>query len=249
MMRVLWHKGSCAIGTPDRTREALTVAPVSLLPLAVRLDRILRGYLICSLTQGAERSRDAEVPTESGRPFTAALSWASPFGLVSRPILDLEILESGEVLHVRGNENQLVDVRYGSNLTVDVGIWTSDAFLSGALQAMPGGLLFAVREDRERLQNNVVKKGFQFGLALSVRMPIPTVYEFIPHDGRYCTVASALSHSSYYVSVRFGRNHCRKYARVEKVLQRQSSTFRPVSRARRPRKYFGPIPAVPSGNC
>jgi ribonuclease R len=153
---------------------------------------------------------------------------AAQFG----PVLHLDTLEAGEVLHVDGHERQLVHVGYGGDLPVDEGRRLSQPLEPGSLDTMPVGSILVVGQHGKRREHHILEIGLDRVATLAAREPLAPKRQLVPNrrsDGALVTVLFQLAE---HAGVRLLRDGRRDDVGVQQEAGGQSATFRPGSRSR-----------------
>jgi hypothetical protein len=153
------------------------------------------------------------------------------------PVLDLDVFESGKVLHVGRNQDELIHSSNRGDLPVHIRRRPRKPLKPRTLAAVPMGCALVVCKHGKRGEDDVSQVVLERSPPFATRKKVASVSHFVPHRGRDGALVPAGFQTLHDLRIRCCRYRRRHYTGVQQISNRHSTTFRPVSVSRAAAKY------------
>ena len=145
-----------------------------------------------------------------------------------RPVFDSQPFEANEIVIIRRDQHESVDVRDRCNLSINERCRSSWRFKASAFSAVPLCCGLVVRQVRKRTSDDIPQVSFESSPSLTLRQPATTVGQLVPHGRGDRTLGAILVQTLEDLGIGSFRDGRRDDVRIQEVPDRQNDTFRPV---------------------
>ena len=145
-----------------------------------------------------------------------------------RPVFDPQALEANEIVIVRRDQHESVDVRDRCNLSINERCRSSQRLKASAFSAVPLCCGLVVGQVRKRASDNIPQVSFESSPSLALRQPATTVRQLVPNGRGDRTLWAILVQTLEDSGIGSFRDGRRDDVGIQEVPDRHNDTLRPV---------------------
>ena len=162
-----------------------------------------------------------------------------------RPVFNRQVFEANEIVIVRRDQHESVDVRDRCNLSINERCRSSQRLKASAFSAVPRCCGLVVGQVRKRTSDDILQVSFESSPSPALRQPATTVRQFVPDGCGDRTLGAMLVQTLEDLGIGSFRDGRRDDVRIQQVADRHKDTLRPVvlSRVETAKSLSTPISA------